>query len=110
MKIYISGPISGMKDYKARFDVAAQQIRAKGHEAINPCDLNRILDPATTSWTQYMLADIGLLKACDAIVQLDGWESSRGAKLEHAEAVKYGIKVYKRLENIPDGREVEGDG
>ena len=110
MKIYISGPISGTKDHKGRFKVAADEIREKGHEPVNPCDMDLILNPATTSWHQFMLADIGLLRACDAMVQLDGWESSRGAKLEHAEAVKYGIKVYKRLENIPDRREVEEDG
>ena len=109
-KIYISGPISGTKDYKSRFKVAADEIRAKGHEPVNPCDLNRILDPATTTWTQYMLADIGLLKACDAVVVLEGWESSRGAKIEVKKAQELGMTVYKQIDNIPEGREVREDG
>ena len=109
-KIYISGPISGTKDYRDRFKVAAQQIRAKGHEPVNPCDLDRILDPATTTWTQFMLADIGLLKACDAVVVLEGWESSRGAKIEVKKAQELGMTVYKQIDNIPEGREVREDG
>ena len=49
MKIYISAPISGTSDYRERFDVAERCIEAKGHEGINPCKLDAILKPETTS-------------------------------------------------------------
>ena len=101
-KIYISGPISGCKNFRELFAEAARQITEKGHEAINPCDMDKILNPATTSWHQFMLADLGLLRACDAIVLLEGWEGSKGSRIEQAEAAKYGLKIYKRIENIPE--------
>lgn len=109
-KIYISGPISGISDYRARFDVAAQIIRSKGHEAINPCDLNTILNPATTTWEQFILADLGLLRACSAICLIEGWENSRGSRMELREAQRLGMVVYKSPDNVPEGKEVEEDG
>ena len=40
-----------------------------------------------------MDADLAAVRSCDAIYLLRGWESSRGAKKELAEALKYGLKV-----------------
>lgn len=102
MKIYISGRISGCTNYKEKFHRAAEEIRAKSHEAINPCDLDAILDPKTTSWEQYMLADLGLLRCCEALYLLPDWEDSRGARLEHREAIRLNLKIYKKMENIPE--------
>ena len=101
MKIYISGPITGTTDYKARFEKAAESIRAKGHEAINPCDIDAILNPATTTHDQYMLADIGLLRCCAGIYQMPGWENSTGARLEAYEAARLHMIFYKNLDEIP---------
>ena len=101
MKIYISAPISGTSDYRERFDVAERCIEAKGHEGINPCKLDAILKPETTSWQQYMLADLGLLRACDAVCVLNGWERSRGCRQEVEEAKRNGMKIYKGVDMIP---------
>lgn len=101
MKIYISAPISGTSDYKERFEKAERSIEAKGHEAINPCKLDAILKPETTSWEQYMLADLGLLRACDAICVLNNWERSRGCRQEVEEAKRNGMKIYKGLDFVP---------
>lgn len=106
-KIYISGPISGIRDYKARFDVAAQIIRSKGHEAINPCDLIAILNPATTTWEQFIVAGLGLLRACSAICLIQGWEKSRGSRMELREARNLGMTVYKSPDSVPERKEAE---
>lgn len=100
MKIYISGKITGVTNYRWAFDKAAEEIRAKGHEAINPCDLDKILDPKTTSWDRFLMADIGLLRACDAICLLEGWESSEGAKIERDEAETLGLTIYHGTKTI----------
>lgn len=100
MKIYISGAITGVENYRESFDQAAAEITAKGHEAVNPCDLDKILDPKTTSWDRFMMADIGLLRACDAICLLDGWESSEGAKIERDEAETLGLTIYHGTKTI----------
>lgn len=100
MKIYIAGPITGIKDYKINFEKAAEKIKSKGHEPVNPCLLETILDPRTTSWNEYLLASLGLLRASSAILLLNGWERSRGAQREHREAVALGMKVYKDVDSI----------
>ena len=40
-----------------------------------------------------MDADLAAVRSCDAIYLLRGWESSRGAKKELAEALAHGLKV-----------------
>lgn len=40
-----------------------------------------------------MDADLTAVRSCDAIFLLRGWEHSRGAKKELAEALKHGLKV-----------------
>lgn len=100
MKIYISGAITGVQNYRENFDRAAAEITAKGHEAVNPCDLDKILNPKTTSWDRFMMADIGLLRACDAICLLEGWEHSEGAKIERDEAETLGLTIYKGTKTI----------
>ena len=97
MKIYISGRITGTNDYRERFQAAAEKIRNRGHEPVNPVKLDQILDPATTTWTQFMLASRGLLRACHGIYVLPGWEDSKGARLEHDEAIRCGRRIYKDI-------------
>lgn len=102
MKIYISGKITGTEDYPERFQRAAEAITAKGHEAINPLMLNTILNPWTTSWEQYMVADLGLLRACEAAYFMPGWGNSTGSKIEHGEAVRKRLKIYYDLANLEE--------
>ena len=40
-----------------------------------------------------MDADLAAVRSCDAIYLLRGWENSRGAKKELAEAITHGLKV-----------------
>ena len=100
MKIYISGKISGTTDYKERFEKARQQIIQKGHEAVNPCDLDAILNPLTTTWEQYVTADLGLLRACDGVLFLADWGNSNGARIEHREAVRIQKKIFYKIDDI----------
>lgn len=101
MKIYISGRITGTDDYKLRFGRAANEIRKKGHEPINPVGLQTILDPRTTSWAQYMAAALGLLYASEAILLLPDWEDSKGAQKEKAAARRLGMRIYYHPSEIP---------
>ena len=101
MKIYISGPITGTADFKERFEAAAQKIRENGHEAVNPVKLHDILDPATTTWAQYMSAALGLLYACDAALFLPGWQLSKGATKERNAARNGGLLIFDDPEDLP---------
>jgi Domain of unknown function (DUF4406) len=80
MKLYVSGPMTGLPDWNfPAFNTAAAKVRALGHEAVNPVDVNP--DPATP-WEMCLRADIKALCDCDGIVLLPGWEKSKGAQLE----------------------------
>lgn len=94
MKIYISGPITGVSNFKRRFTAAAAAIRKLGHDPINPalCEL-----PKGATWADYMRQDLKLLLGCEAVYMLRGWQKSRGAQLEHSTAQALELKIiYQR--------------
>lgn len=92
MKAYIAGPMTNLPELNwPAFNAAAADLRALGHEIVNPAEINT--DP-TADWRTCMRADIKQLVDCDAIVMLPGWEKSRGATLEHQIAVGLGMRVH----------------
>ena len=46
------------------------------------------------TWECYLRHDLVAMLACDAVAMLDGWETSHGARLEHATAVACGMAVW----------------
>lgn len=92
MKVYISGPITGLpyEEAEKSFNEAEIRLQEQGYEVGNP--LNNGL-PRESTWNEHMRADIKLLLDCDAIYMLDGWEFSRGAQIEFRIAYNLGIKV-----------------
>jgi hypothetical protein len=92
-RIYISGPMTGREDHNfPAFNAAAERFRRAGWEVADPSknfggrtDLPR---------ESYIRADVILLARCDAIAMLPGWQSSRGALLEHAIARELKMDVY----------------
>jgi hypothetical protein len=94
MRIYISGKISGL-DYevaKGYFDLVEEKLRTAGHVPINPCNI--VPPNPNPDWKAYMVADIEALMNCDAIIMLENWRDSKGAKIEHAIAEHLGLSVY----------------
>jgi hypothetical protein len=90
MKIYISGAISGVPNFREHFQRAADLLNAQGHQVVNPALLKL---HAQATWQDYMKRCVVLLCPCDAIHMLPGWESSRGAKEERRIAKMLGIPV-----------------
>lgn len=80
MRLYISGPMTGIVDHNfPAFNAAATKVRALGYDAVNPVDIN---PDVGTPWAMCLRADIKALCDCDGIVLLPGWEKSNGAQLE----------------------------
>lgn len=96
MRIYISGPITGVSDYRERFKAAQERIEAAGHKVINPAELCEVMPEA--GWADYMDMCKMLLMHADALYQLYDWENSKGAVLEHRIAALFGIKPIKEDE------------
>lgn len=101
MKVYISGPISAGvpgADYterKERFHRAEVNLRAMGHEPINPIwvdacayrDCGGKIDETEHNgfrhtWDCYLKYDLIALLGCEAIALLPGWFLSKGSRLE----------------------------
>lgn len=91
MRIYISGPITGIDNYKEIFREAEERTAASGHDVINPAELNDVLPDL--EYEEFMRLDFALLDLCDAILMLDGWVNSKGATREYYYAKAKGIRV-----------------
>lgn len=91
-KVYISGAIAhyDMNERKEAFANAEMRLQSMGFNPINPFK-NGLPDEA--HWREHMRADIRLLLDCEFIYMLQGWELSKGAKLELDVASSCGIKV-----------------
>ena len=103
MKIYIAGPMAGIKNRNTEaFQEAGKKYTSMGYIVLNPDDLPNAdqIKPA-----EYMDIDLAMIRACDEIYMLKGWEKSKGAFLEHAYAVYLELKItyqerHSRLKNI----------
>lgn len=99
MKVYISGPMTGLADFNfPAFDAAALALRSQGYRVTSPAELSREVRRACGEREprreDYMRADIRALTRCDAIYLLRGWQGSRGAQLEYEIANAIGLKVF----------------
>ena len=99
-KIYISGPITGLERhvYLKNFDDAELKLRAMGYKVINPTKLL----PSRFLWIYKiigykltLLYDIWHLWNCDGIYMIDGWQWSKGARLEKNIADVFGLEIIK---------------
>ena len=90
MKIYISGKITGTTDYIQRFERAEKTLSK--YIVINPAKVNAQL-PIETTWKEYMQMSMAMLKMCNAIYMIEGWEDSKGVRLEYNYAVENNYKI-----------------
>lgn len=92
MRVYIAGKISGLDHDKAyeKFDEAETMLQAIGLKAINPMKGG----DWSLSWEKQMVRCVDLLMHCDAILMLDNWIESRGARIEKYIADERRIMVF----------------
>lgn len=90
--IYISGPITDDPDYVKHFQEAAEKLRRRGFQVMDPTVWTR--ENLKLSYEEYMKLDLTMLEVCDAIYMLPGWANSRGAKRELDRAVELELTVF----------------
>lgn len=102
MKVYISGAITKCLDYKARFNKAEANLIRLGHKIINPSEMK--LPNSNSSWGDYMVVCLMMLKDADAIYMLKNYKESQGAMIELAFAERMNkIIIYETNE---EGQEI----
>lgn len=114
LRVYLSGKMSGEPLFNfPAFHAAAHRLRGRGYEVISPAEM------AGEAADAREYAD--LLTGCiltiasgnvDAIVVLEGWEQSGGARAEVAFARALGLPVvsYPGLKPVPLQTELTGNG
>ena len=104
MKLYISGPMTGVPDYnRGQFNRVAQELRNQGHEVLNPAELD---DPQeirqqieeqgyAAVWAEVLSRDVEaiLCNGIEGLVLLPRWWDSPGARLEVLAAMSAGLKL-----------------
>lgn len=114
-KIYIAGPMSGLKDFNfPAFFEAERQLESLGYEVINPAHndgatVQEALESAGTPespnklWSYYMKRDLPHVMDVDMLCVLPGWQKSKGATLEVtvAKALGLPLMVLKNGKLIP---------
>ena len=94
MRVYISGQITGLdiKVAEQYFEQVEKQLEEAGYIPVNPMKVVEYHPDHT--WHYYMAKDIEALLYCDAILMLENWTNSKGAKIEHGIAQGLGLQLY----------------
>lgn len=99
-KIYIAGPMRGHPCYNfEEFFVMANRLKKAGYEVINPAevDTNRMFDGwqyTEDKYAEVLAHDIQILSTeCFAIMLLNGWSKSPGARVEATYAKAIGLAI-----------------
>ena len=102
MLIYVSGKYTGDVDENI---LAARSVAIRlwelGHAALCPhLNTAHFEHDCNVGYDQYIEGDLNMIARCDAIVMVNGWEESKGAKIEKEYAEKLVMPVYYE-NNLP---------
>lgn len=82
---FISGAITGVKDYQELFKAAEAEVKELGYIPVNPAQMTKSLVESGVEFTndQWLEITQSVVKQCDAIYMLSNWHDSKGAKQEY---------------------------
>lgn len=107
VKVYISLPITGCEDtVRQRYEEAVKNVKemynvyGRDIDIVSPVDIDVIdIDDinfdSTKDWAYWMGRDLETLLRCDTIYMSEGWENSKGCRVEKACAEASGLLVIK---------------
>ena len=112
MKMYLAGPMSGIPQFNyPRFDYVAGELRTLGYDVQSPAEMDSPETRAAAlasedgslgsgvingeSWGDFLARDVKLVAdEIDGVCLLEGWDKSRGARLEAFVALTVRKPVY----------------
>lgn len=95
--LYLAGPMTGLPEFNyPAFHAAATNAACEGFIVHNPASLNLRAESAEhrDAWAYCMKQALKMMMQCDAILMLDGWADSKGAKIEWNLAQQLNFQVY----------------
>ena len=112
-RYYLAGPMSGIPQFNfPAFDTAKLSLLAEGYDVVSPAelddetaraaalaspdgDLEAYKDATGETWGDFLARDVKLIAdEVDGVILLEGWEESKGARLEAFVARTCGKPVY----------------
>lgn len=101
MRVYISLPMSGNGDEaREKADIIKATLSRAGHVAVNPFDIYVGRD---AEYPDRLCAGLRALCDCDAIFLCEGWQFSRGCRIERVLAEEFRKQVmYETRTNAED--------
>jgi len=106
-RVYIAGPMRGYAEHNyPAFRCAARNLRELGFDVISPVEVNHGPDDTGEQPPEHYLRNdlIELVRHCDSIALLDGWEESIGARCEAAIAITLGLTFRSSYTGDPVAR------
>lgn len=113
--LYLAGPyrsplgIWGVKRNIETAATVARQLWAAGYAVICPHLNTALMDGPDVQDEIFLKGDLVMLRRCDGIVMLPGWERSRGSKDEVYQANRAGLKLLKWDERSSSLVDLPGD-
>jgi hypothetical protein len=94
--VYLSGAMTGIVDYNhPAFNQMESKLVDQGCVVINPAVL-----PLGLKDEHYMDIAMAMVRSCDCIVMLEGWQESQGgAQAELALAKRLGKRIIEQADN-----------
>lgn len=105
-KVFISGPMSGYENHNTpAFNEMEKKLISLGYSVFNPAWMK--FDDAWDMEDRLSI-DYAVIRNCDAIVQLNGWDKSNGANGEYSVALSFGKEVISEDFINEQYRQMEG--
>ena len=112
--IYIAGPMRGKENNnETAFFNAEKRLNRRGFTVLNPLTIGRSIasDEVIASDADLlktvMRFERTLIRFCDAIYMLEGWQDSQGAKAELVTAIGFDCMIFLETEDADAIREKE---
>ena len=101
-KIFISGPISGIKDFNFHnFNFWSENLESIGYEVVSPAKMAvefgipEQIQSNVALLNELENMEIEELCKCNAIFLLNGWTNSNGSKCELKKAIENNLKIFE---------------
>lgn len=95
LKMFISIPMRGRTDEEIKEDIkkVGTIIESLGFVPMHAFveDVDQEKEPDNALWC--LGHSLQVMSGCDAVYFCEGWDSSRGCKIEHQAAKDYGLKI-----------------